>query len=220
MTSLNDIKARLLQVLEDPGGVRFSDGLLEEALRLALNRINQRLPLIQTAEVTVISSSRDQVLDGLKDCLYLINLGLLRPEDSVRELEPGSEFSYQFADGQIQAHFSGRRYPLAGDHLRVTFAASHLLEGLDAALTTTLPSAYESALVIGSAGQACLLRGGRLAESYGTRPNEVTRLMELGQARLDEFERTLSSLGVFQEFGFPPGFRFDAEDTLGSGRSA
>jgi hypothetical protein len=67
-------------------------------------------------------------------------------------------------------------------------------------------------LVSGAAGEACLLRASGLAESYGTRPEEVTRLLEIGQLRLDAFDKTLSGLKVLQEFGFPPGFALDKWD--------
>lgn len=217
MTTITEIKTRISQVLEDPDGTRFGSALLDEALRLALAALDQRLPRILSSEITLSAGGRDQAVAGLSGCLYLVSLYLKHENSSMRELEAEGDFSYQFADGQLLLHFSGRRYPQSGDVLRVTYAASNQVQGLDGAAATTLPPAYESALVNGAAGHACLLRAARLAEAYGTRPDETNRLMEISRLRLEDFGRTLGALKVLQEFGFPTGFGLDEEDSFYSG---
>jgi hypothetical protein len=212
MTTFADIQSRIARVLEDPAGTRFSAGLIEEAVRLALATLDQRLPRVLTTEVVLGQGGRDQPLTAPVNCLYLISLNLMRGTQPGREMEPEVEFSYQFEDEGLLLHFSGRRVPKGGDRLRLTYAASHKLQGLDGAETTTLPAAYESALVNGGAGHACLLHATRLAETYGTRPNEVSRLLEISRLRLEDYALTLSNLKMIQAFGFPPGFSLDDQD--------
>jgi hypothetical protein len=57
-----------------------------------------------------------------------------------------------------------------------------------------------------------LLHATRLAETYGTRPNEVSRLLEISRLRLEDYALTLSNLKMIQAFGFPPGFSLDDQD--------
>jgi hypothetical protein len=212
MTTLPEIQIRIAQVLEDPDGKRFSASLLAEAVRQALNTFDQRLPRLLSIEVPVASGGRDQLLTTIPGCLYLVNLTVLHGNRTRSELEPEGEFSYQFEGEQLRLHFSGTCFPKNGDVLRITYAANHQIEGLDGAEETTLPAGYESAMVIGAAGHACLLRATMLTEAYGSRPEETTRLLEISRLHLDEFGRTLGNLKVLQEFGFPPGFALDNWD--------
>ena len=97
----------------------------------------------------------------------------------------------------------------------MSYAASYPRAGLDAAAATTLPARYESALVTGAAGHACLLRATALIGAYGSRTDEVTRLMEMSRLHLQEFSLVLGQLKTVQEFGFPAGFPLDDQDTGG-----
>jgi hypothetical protein len=199
-------------VLEDPTNKRFDNATIEEGVRLALDLLDQHQPNIAVCTLTLSSGGRDQPVSCLGGCMYLVAVALDRSGSGSRELEPESAFSYAFRDGVPMLHFSGKIIPRSGDVLRITYAASHRLSGLDAAVTTTLPDAAVSALVNGAAAQACLLRAGLLAETYGARPEETVRLLELSRLLLERFEQGLSQLKTLQEFGFPPGFALDADD--------
>jgi hypothetical protein len=212
MIDLTTLKPRILQVLEDPTGKRFDDAALAEAIRQAMNLINERLPNIAICTFTVTVSGRDQTITGMDNCMYLVSIQV-NPDDAYRhEVEPGNSYTYRFQDGNPVLRFLERNTPQAGDVIRIAYAAPHTLWGLDGATTTTLPSACASALVNGAAGQACLLRASLLCEAYGSRPVETTRLLELSRILMASFENNLSQYKTLQEFGFPPGFRLDADD--------
>jgi hypothetical protein len=215
MTTLTDIQTRMAQVLQDTGNTRFSAAVLEEAVRLALSTLDQRLPQVTAAELTVEMSGRDQLFPALSGCLYIVSVNFIKGQASGHELEPGGEFTYQFEGDQMRLHFAGRRIPAIGDKLRVNYAVRYTLDGLDAATETTVPANLESPLVSGAAGHACLLRATRLSETYGTHPIEVTRLMEISRLRLEEFSAAIGNLKTLQEFGFPPGVYLDKDDTHG-----
>jgi hypothetical protein len=215
MTTLTDIQTRIGQVLEDSQNTRFSTAVLEEAVRLALSTLDQRLPRVVAIELPVEASGRDQLFSALSGCMYIVGVNFLSRGAGGIELEPGGEFTYQFEGEQMRLHFYGRRIPAIGDGLRINYAARYCLAGLDAEDETTVPVNFESALVDGAAGHACLLRATRLVEAYGARSTEVTSLMEISRMRLEEFSSTIGNLKTLQEFGFPPGVYLDAEDTHG-----
>ena len=212
MRNLYSVKTDVRQALEDPDGKRYTDDLLETAVRQALDEINLRLPRTLSAEISIETTSREVPLPGLTDWLYLVCVTLA---DGRMELEPDAGFTYFLKDGEPVLRFTGDKIPQAGETLSVVYAAANTLAGLDEVETTTLPDACESALVTGAAGQACLLRAGALAESYGSHPRETAGLLESGRLRLELFTRSLDGLKVMQAFGFPPGFALDQWDRIG-----
>ena len=206
-TTLTEMKKRLGEILGDENGSRFNDGLREEALRQALDLLNQRLPCLRSAEVLFT----EQTLPVWSDCLYLVSVQILNERGDRFMLKAGSGFTYQFDGGNLRLRFSGHS-PRIGERLLIEYAARYSLSGLDGADSTSLPAAYESALAEGAAGQACLLRGTQLIETYGTRPAEANQLLAVSQQHLAACEQTLHNLKVLQEFGFPPGFPLDDAD--------
>lgn len=210
-TTLTEMKNRLGEVLGDENGSRFNGGLREEALRQALDLLNQRLPCLRSTEVLLDSSGAEQTLPVWSDCLYLVNMQVLNERGDRTALEAGSGFTYQMDEDHLRLRFSGHS-PRAGERLLIEYAARYTLSGLDGADSTSLPAAYESALAEGAAGQACLLRGTQLIETYGTRPAEANQLLSVSQQHLAACEQTLRNLKVLQEFGFPPGFPLDSAD--------
>lgn len=212
MITLNALNPRILQVLQDPTGKRYDEPTLAEAVRQALDLINQRLPNIVTSDFTVTTAGRSQALTGLENCLYLVSL-CVNPGEVPSELEPENGFSYRFQNGVPTLYFPGVTYPQVRDVLRATCALPHTLSGLDSATQTTLPPACVNALVDGAGGQACLMRAACLTEAYGARTVEVTRLFELSRSLMERFDQSLSQFKTLQTFGFPPGFTLDADDS-------
>ena len=212
MTKIEDISARVRLQLDDPDAKRFSDDLLLAALRQALEQINLALPRSRTYTWTVTVTGRDQVLEGLNDCLFITRITLQSEGTSGSELEPETHFTYSLRDGIPGLHFHGAYVPQTGSVLNIDYAAGYLIEGLDTAGSTTLPAACEAALVSGTAAQACYLRAGSLLESYGTREGESSRLAAIGDLWQKVFDRSIRGLKVMQEFGFPPGFPLDQWD--------
>ncbi len=214
MSDLTALISRVRLALDDAGSKRFSDALLTTAMRQALEQIDQRLPRTCVSEVTVAASGREQPLSGLTGCLFLMRLVYPYGSPGKRELEPETQFSYVMRDGVPSVHFYGDILPQAGEVLQVHYAAQNTIEGLDGALSTTLPEICEALLVNGAAGCACALRAGSLVEAYGTRPAETAQMMEASRYWMDLFSRGLDGVKVLQEFGYPPGFALDCWDRV------
>lgn len=216
MSKFDDLKSRVRDLLEDQSAGRFSDTLLAAALRRALDDVDLQLPNLSELEVTVAATGRDQPLSGLIGCRYILHVD--RPLDSQMErvLEPELHFTYFIKDGIPTLHFSGVYIPNAGDTLSVRYASGYTIAGFEGEAVTTLPEAFESALINGTAAEACFLRAGSIAERYGTHPSEPQRLMEIGHLWRETFVRNLTGLKVIQDFGFPPGFALDLWDRIRS----
>jgi hypothetical protein len=217
MTTLTDLKARALQVLSDTQGTRYNSNLMDEAFTQALDRLNLRLPRLMVLNLSITTPGRDQPIPDMERCLFIVSVCLVNPTQLTRELQPDSEFTFQRIDALPALHFTGARYPLAGDALQIQYAQAFTLADIDAG---TLPLTYETALVTGAAGQANLMRASQLIEAYGNRSDDTPRLLEVGRLRLDSFEALLSALRVQQDFSSPPGFALDKFDRNGSGRYA
>lgn len=211
MSKFTDLETRVRAVLEDQDTLRFSSPLLAAALRRALDDIDLQLPNIAELEVTAAGDSRDLALSNLAGCRYIINITI-----KDRLLEPEANFTYFLKDGVPTLHINDGYIPQTGDVLVVRYASGYTIEGFEGEGTTTLPAAFESALVNGAAAEACFLRAGSLAERYGTRPGDPAKLMEIGYLWRQTFVRDLSGLKAMQDFGFPPGFSLDLWDRRGA----
>ena len=204
-TNLEDVKTRVRQILDDAEGTRFSDSLLENAVRQALTRLDEALPLIGILDITRTDSGRDQVLTGLTDPLYLINV--IKIESEIRY-----GFTCTLAGDNVALHFSGPVIPRAGESLRVSYASRNTLDGLDEAEVTTVPDSALTALHYACASAACLLRAASVSEAYGARPGESARLVEQSKVWMETAERDLQNMKNQQEFAYPAGFALDRWD--------
>jgi hypothetical protein len=179
--------------------------LLESAIRQALARLDEKLPLIRTLDQQITASGRDVTLTGLVDPLFILQVSIV----STSPIEIKSGYSYTLQGETAQLHFSDTYVPGAGDTLRVTYAAQNRLFGLDNAAETTAPESASAALETGAASFACLLRAVSLSEAYGTRAGESTRLVEQSSMWRELSEESMNKLKTFQDFAYPSGFALD-----------
>jgi hypothetical protein len=212
MPKYDDLKTRIRALLEDENARRFSDALLAAALRRALDDLELQLPNIAELEWTAVTAGRDQPLPALTGCRYIICVTLPESNAAEQVLKPEEHFTYFLKDGVPTLHFNGSYIPQAGAALMVRCASGYAIEGFEGEGATTLPAAFESALVNGTAAEACILRAGSIAERSGVHPSEVSRLLEIGHLWRETFARNLSGLKVLQDFGFPAGFALDRWD--------
>ncbi len=210
MMTLESIQNRARQILADADGNRYDSNLLENATRLTMQGINEKLPRVLRLDHAVITSGRDQSISSLEKPLFLMQV-ILQPMNGKSELE----FSYALQNETAYLHFSGIAVPTAGQTLRLVYAAQHTLNGLDGAAATSLADGFESALSVGTAGFACLLRASFLAETYGVKQGEPARLVEQSRAWLEHFHQALVSFKPDQQPEYPEGFALDRWDRQG-----
>lgn len=215
MPTIEDIRNRVRQILDDASGDRFSSTLLDNAIRQALARLDEKLPLVRTLDQPITEAGRDVTLTGLIHPLYLIEVCILPAEAGgcAQEIKTGYSYSLQGASSSL--HFNGPSLLNVEECLRVTYAAQNTLTGLDGAAETSLPDAASEALETGAASFACLLRAASLAETYGARAGESARLVEQSKLWKQVSEESLSKIKTFQPFEYPAGFALDPWDRQG-----
>jgi hypothetical protein len=212
MLTIEDIKNHVRQILDDAGGDRFSDALLESSIRQALAHVDEKLPLIRTLDQQITSAGRDQALTGLVHPLYLIQISWAPSSVGGSEREINTGYSYTLQGNTGMLSFNDHCFPCAGETLQVTYAAQNTLAGLDGATETTITDAAIPALDCGAASFACLLRAASLAETYGARTGESARLVEQSKLWKELSEEALNKIKTLQPFDFPSGFALDQWD--------
>lgn len=208
MIDLASIQNRVRQILDDEAASRFSDELLDNAIRMALQRIDEKIPLVRSVDHPVTSSGRDQVVNGLLRPLFVIRIRL--NQEPIR-----SGYVYTLTGESAALHFAGSRFPQSGETLQVEYGAQNTLAGLDGSTASSLPEAAATALESGAAGYACLWRAASVAEAYGARPGESARLAEQGRLWLATSVELIGKLHSLQDFSYPVGFALDEWDEKG-----
>lgn len=215
MPTIESIKNRARQILDDANLSRYSDALLENAIRQELSHLDEKLPLVRTLDLQISSAGKDQDVTGMVHPLYLIQLCMLSTSSGNRAQAIKTGYAYTLEGETGTLHFNDIYVPSVGETLRVTYAGQNTLAGLDGAEESTIPDAAASALETGSASFACLLRAVSLAETYGARTGESARLVEQSRLWREISDEAVNKLKSFQEFSYPAGFALDQWDEKG-----
>ncbi|MRR32270.1 hypothetical protein EG834_18520 [bacterium] len=212
MQTIESIKTRILQILNDEGGTRYSDLMLENAIRQAMGRLNDNLPLIRKVEQEMTSESRQVTLTGLVKPLFIIKVSLLSAdnESPAREIKNGYEYHLQGSTCLLD--FNGSTIPQIGETLQIIYAAQHLLSGLDGSSESTIPDSAAAALENSAVSFAYMLRAASLLGVYGARAGESVQLAEQSKVWKELAETALKKLKTCQPFEYPEGFVLDRWD--------
>lgn len=193
---LSECHTRLQGLLGDTG-TRYSSALLDEAVRWALNAYSAAHPQIKTGVITAAGPGREQSLAALPDLLTVLEV--VFPYQSDAPVLPVQRQWYFYTrDGGNWLYLGGMLTPAAGDQMQVAYAARHTLQGLDAAVLTSVPAEHELLFLRGAAGQAASLRSLHMVEAYGRKTTEPDKLQVWAGAALDEFRRELNVLKTSQ----------------------
>jgi hypothetical protein len=186
--NLAEMINRICEAVGDPAGARYSDAVVTEGLRLALEEYSRVVPQILETTITVTTAGRDQELNSVGDCLYI--LAVLFPVTSLSAPEVESYYAY-FRDGAQRITISApAAVPAVGDEFTVQYGALQTVENLDLATATTIPQADYGLVVQGAAGHAMHTRADSIVESYGQRTKQDDAFQAAAR-RLADFRRRL-----------------------------
>lgn len=194
MTTLSILRPRIAAVLGDSSNLRYSTDLLDEALRVVIESYSLAYPQIKTA-VHTATAGRTQTLTTFTDLQHIIRI--YYPYDSSDEihLPYGYGYYYFWQDGAPRLDlFNTPTIPQAGDLIVIEYSAPHTLEGLDTAITTTIPAQHFTPLVHAAAGEAAAIRAQNMVEAYGQRSDETKKLAEWAAGKKAAFQTFLDSL--------------------------
>ena len=169
-----ELKTRVQMRLGDPSGMRFSDVLVEQAVRQTLDAYSLALPRHLECETQVTVDGAVQEVPTTGGVLNVIRVeypaGFDRPDVWMVTSAAG-----------LTLTFGGRPFPQMGSRLRVEYTAAHALAGLNGEEDSTVNPAHEQLLSEGAAAAACLLRAAVLAEIPNRRAEELEHLTAQGR---------------------------------------
>jgi len=179
---------RICEAVGDAAKARYSEAVIAEGLRLALEEYSRAAPQIGEITITVENPGRDQAVVGVDRLLYILSVQFPVSAGSAPEV---SRFTARLCAGlQMISIAPPAPVPQAGEQIRVVYAAQHTVAGLDAAEATTVPVVDFGLLVQGAAGHAMSIRADSIVESYGKRTPQED-VFAAAKRRLDDFRRRL-----------------------------
>lgn len=188
------MRARVLSLLIDTSNVTWASGIIDEAVRLALEEYSKARPLEAIGTVTPTAATREVSVSSLTGLIDIWRVWF--PYTSTNPEFPPSwcDFSVWWSAG-TPTLFLNSHSPSGSEVARVFYAKLHTLNGLDAAGATTYPASDDGMLVIGAAGYACLARAVDAVETqpqvgFGTRNYE-----DVGERLLKVFRALLHAGG-------------------------
>lgn len=205
MTVLADYRSSILQFLGDTSGDRYSTGILDEALRQALNKYSNAWPQVKEADITVATAGRDQSLSACTGIVAVLDL--VYPYVSTNKEHQTFEHAfYQFRKAGVpMISILGSAIPQVSQHFRVRYTVPHTIENLDSAAATTVE--HDNVLVIGGSAFSALIRSGLTAEAQGSWASDVGQLEHFAAVVMREFDAMLARLRVanpiYLSLGYP-----------------
>lgn len=190
MMTLAGLKPRILQMLGDPAGLRYTDAQLAEACRQALSDYDHFAPLILVLAVTVGEGGRrvrftpPAGLLGIRRVVYPFT-----DENSP----PTDRYFWYWEAGAPVLEFTGGNCPKSGERIQLTCAVHNTLCGLDDAEESTLPAELDTLLVRGAAGYAMMMRAIALAETYNQPPMQ-SRLLEKSFTLIQDYKTHIAAV--------------------------
>ncbi len=189
MSDWDTIKSRVVELLGDSDGSRYSDAVLEQAALQAIRMYTGVLPQIKSLLIE-ISTETDEIT--LEDAVGLV--AVISVCWSSLGTEPVSTnstaFTWSWADGIPYIRFPG----MVCGTLRVIFSASHTLAGLCEETVTTVPDVHHSLLAWVTAGYALQSRAESIREAYGQKSSEAVSMQQSAEKMLLHSQQQLDSL--------------------------
>lgn len=190
MMTFDGLKPRILQLLGDPNGLRYTDDQIAEACRQALSDYDHFAPVLFTLLITVAESGRRVPLPGSAGFLSVRRVVFPYADENS---PPTDRFYWYWQDGAPCLEFNGAAVPRAGERIQVTCAVRNRLYGLDGAEETTLPAEHDTLFIRGAAGYAMLMRAVAIAETINPRPSQ-SRLLDKSFNLIHEYKMQLAAV--------------------------
>jgi hypothetical protein len=172
----------------------WEDPVLAEALAQGLADLNAWLPPIE-ASFTVVTPGAEQDLNSLTPQQIL---AVATPWSDTSEWRTAAVPWRLTAPGVVMLPEPAT----ASQVVRVRYRKVYAVQGLGAAVTTTLPTAAERTLLLASAAHAYLIRYRQLARRPSSAPSDLASCKELAEVYRRQFEGTILE-GAAQPVAWP-----------------
>ena len=169
-------------LLGDAGGRRYTDTVLDMAIREALGVYRRYYPNKADVKQRVFEVRGPEVLlrwfpDPGTEILSVRN-------DAGKFL---AYAEYRTGDMLYLNMYAEQDLPAAGDMLTLQLNLPHSIKGLDHQTVTTVPDGHALALTNGAAGYAMRIRARSVTEVFGKRPEDREALMNQAEQMITDF---------------------------------
>jgi hypothetical protein len=178
-----------IQAAVGDNGTIFSTTTCTAAARAALDEFNAAAPVHSTALVDVVDGQKEYNLAN--DCS-----GLLEVVDVLRQGEDEEDESLDFDAYTDETLPCIRlRAPETSGYLIVVYTQPHTVSGLDGAVESTIPVAWNQAMVSGGVMHACRIRAASRAEVVVLDKNTIARYLQIAEIHQALFYAYLARAG-------------------------
>lgn len=191
---MSDTLATLIdkvQALLGDDGTIFSDAVVTAAIRTALHTFNQFSPVHAADLIDAVSDQYEYELTAADDRAVQLLDVLLQDSDQT-EYDIPLTFDEYSEDERI--FFRLRSPQSTGETLIARYTIPHTINGLDSATESTIPTAQNQIMVIGSAAEALQVRAYARVETINLNKDVSDNYKELAQIFRTDFLASLRSL--------------------------
>ena len=193
---LTAVIARVRAALMDDGTI-FTDAVLTEALRAALDEYAEAAPAATETVITLPGDGREIALDALAGLISVVRVWWPYDSASGDDWPPNAVagFTLWWDDARPVLFLDARdgATPAAGDELRLWYTRAHTVQGLSDASVTTVPATDLSLLVMGATGFALLARSYDQTEVAATGAIATPNYAAAGFRLLRQFRLALNA---------------------------
>ena len=178
MTTLAVYRSQALDLLGDAAGERYTNAVLDAAIRQVLAEYNASSPYMDEAEHTIVVTSRSQPLTGLAGAsINLISIvQVFYPyttgQDSPTELNGW----YEYSDSGTPSLNCSQLVPQTGEKFLIRYARGHTLKDFAGETDTTIPPGHQAFFLAGIAALAVYVRIAQTTEMHKSDPKQIKDL--------------------------------------------
>lgn len=192
MATLASLRGRIEQILVDVDNFIWTQDVLDEGIRQALDEYSKVAPREVITTLTFSSDTRELDTSSISGLLGVTRVWV--PYTASSPEHPPNWRNFEYWDDSQLLYFPGDFEPSSGDVARIFYNAKQTIAGLDAEISTTLPGDDETLLCLGGAGHAATARAVDLIEQVTRHKLVPANLRAWGLGKLQEFRSGLRAV--------------------------
>ena len=173
--TLTTLRDRVELHLQDSGNAKWASADVDEAIEKALEEYNRHSPRLAVTTLTLSADGREVDISSLSGILRVHKVWW--PYDSADPGYPPAWVQFDVWPGDI-LYIDSRTEPATGEKVRIWYSTPALLNGLNAAASTTIPADDITYLINGACHYAAHQRAVELSESLTVDSDVVKRLLD------------------------------------------
>jgi len=190
--NLLDYRSQTRTELSDLNVTTWDDDILDQALRQGLADYNDAHPDEAIATLTFASAVRELNVSSLARLIEITRLWL--PYTAADpEHPPQWRTGFELWPGSI-LYIGDDPKPAANDVARIWYTRRTIIDGLDAATSTTVAAEHEPLLVTGAAAYAASARSREISEAINAENEAYRQTASFAFRKLNEFRAGLNRI--------------------------